>query len=153
MCGLPVIRHVAPFGGQKAQSYEKATKCGVNILLAFAGCLITHRYNGSTSGDRRDCEEAAARTLLSVYIGVCPNDSGGRGTRLRWRVEARNQPAACIGRGYARRKVRVATNARCALYQRGVHAHRGRQFLFSERGRKAENAVRDQPRVREVGDG
>jgi len=23
---LPVIRHVAPFGGQKAQSYEKATK-------------------------------------------------------------------------------------------------------------------------------
>ena len=78
--------------------------------------------------------------------------AGKEGTRLRWRVEACNQPAACIGRGYARRKVRVATNARCALYQRGVHAHRGRQFLFSERGRKAENAVRDQPGVREVGD-
>src|SRR5579864_9050678 len=124
----------------------------INILLPFAGSLIAHRYNGSIiSGNRRDREEPAARTLLSVYIGVCANDSGGRGTRLRWRVEACYQSVACIGRGYARREVRVAANRGCALYQRGVHAHRHRQFLFLERGRKAENAARDHPGIREVG--
>src|SRR5690348_5849378 len=105
---LPVCPSFVTLRRWANKKHEKATKCGVNILLALEGCRITHRYDGSTSRDRRDCEEAAARTLLCVYIGVCPNDSGGRGTRLRWRVEACNQPAACIGRGYARRKVRVA---------------------------------------------